>query len=592
MGLRFIWEPEHFLSTPIRVNVPAPAASPRPAPLPAQPPVPAVVSPLLPVLLPLVITAIALSVLFAWLFPPAAGAGAPAVRFTDVTAEAGLRFLHQQGGAEAPTTLGGAVAVLDFNGDGWPDLFFPNGASWPWEESLDKRLSAAGALFRNDGEGRFTNVTAAAGLNAPMQAMAAVAGDYDGDGRPDLFLTCVGPNRLFRNLGEGRFEDVTESAGVGGEENTWSSGAAWLDVDADGRLDLVVLHYARWPQEVGLGQAFAVAEMGRSYGAPTGFFSAPATVWRNLGEGRFAALPDAAGLRDTDADTGRAVAWPLALTPLDANGDRRLDLLITYHQHAPSLFLARGDGTFEKQAVGQAPRQEGAAASLASASALPFAQTSGDAERLRALLAVGALSASQTALPLASRLGVVAADLDLNGRFEVFSGRGLAEPGVNKFEDGRAFARAPEVFWPQGEAWHPLFGDGESALPALIARGVAAADFDGDGDPDLVIAQNNGAPVLLRNDQRAGSPWLRLRLTATRSEPGAGGARVEVHTPRRVLAQTVAPALGYMAQSESTLTFGLGEDARVRKIVIQWPSGQVQELKPDALNRTLEIREP
>ncbi|MDQ5977057.1 MAG: enediyne biosynthesis protein, partial [Verrucomicrobiota bacterium] len=353
----------------------APAASPRPAPPPARPPVPAVVSPLLPVLLPLVVTAIVLSVLFAWLFPPAADAGAPAVRFTDITAEAGLRFLHRQGGADSPTTLGGGVAVFDFNNDGRPDLFFTNGAAWPWEESLDKRLTASAALFRNDGDGRFTNLTAAAGLNTPMQGMAATAGDYDGDGLADLFVTCVGRNRLFRNLGEGRFEDMTETAGVGGEENTWSSGAAWLDVDADGHLDLVVLHYARWPQEVGLGSAFGVAAMGRSYGAPTGFFSTHPTVWRNLGNGRFATLPGTAGLRELDPETGRAVAWPLALTPLDANGDRRLDLLITHHQHAPSLFLARGDGTFEKQAVSAAPRQEGAAVSFAATGVLPVARS-------------------------------------------------------------------------------------------------------------------------------------------------------------------------------------------------------------------------
>jgi hypothetical protein len=147
------------------------------------------------------------------------------------------------------------------------------------------------------------------------------------------------------------------------------------------------------------------------------------------------------------------------------------------------------------------------------------------------------------------------------------------------------------VFWPRGDTWQPLFS-GETDTPALTARGVAAADFDGDGDPDFVIAQNHGAPVLLRNDLRTPAPWLRLRLMATRSEPAAGGARVEVHTPRRVFAQTVAPALGYLAQSDAALTFGLGEDTRVRKVVIQWPSGQVQELKPDALNRTLEIREP
>ena len=570
----------------------APAASPRPAPPPARPPVPAVVSPLLPVLLPLVITAIVLSVLFAWLFPPPADTGAPTVRFTDVTAESGLRFLHQQGGGEAPTTLGGGVTVLDFNQDGRPDLFFTNGAPWPWEESLDKRLTASAALFRNDGEGRFTNVTAAAGLNTPMQGMAATAGDYDGDGLADLFVTCVGPNRLFRNLGGGRFEDVTESAGLAGEENTWSTGAAWLDVDADGRPDLVVLHYARWPQEVGLGAAFGVAAMGRSYGTPTGFFSAPPTVWRNLGGGRFAALPGSAGLRDTDAETGRPVAWPLALTALDANGDRRLDLLITYHQHAPSLFLARGDGTFEKQAAAPAPRQEGAAASFAATGTLPPGPVSGDAERLRAFLVRHPpASAESGQLMLGSRLGVVAADVDLDGRTAIFWGAGRAEPGVNRFENGRDFARRPQVFWPQADTWQPLFGS-EQDLPALTARGVVAADFDGDGDNDFVLAQNNGAPVLLRNDLRTPAPWLRLRLVATRSEPAAGGARVEVHTPRRVFAQTVAPVLGFMAQSDSALTFGLGEDARVRKIVIQWPSGQVQELKPDALNRTLEIREP
>lgn len=546
------------------------------------------VSPLLPVLVPLAVTAIALSLLFAWLFPPPVDAGAPAVRFTDVTAEAGLRFIHQQGGAGAPTTLGGGVTVLDYNRDGRPDLFFTNGAPWPWEESLDKRLTTSPALFRNEGGGRFIDVTAAAGLNTALQGMAAIAGDYDGDGLEDLFVTCVGRNHLFRNLGQGRFEDVTEAAGVGGEENTWSTGAAWLDLDADGRLDLIVLHYARWPQELGLGSAFAVAEMGRSYSAPTGFFSVFPSVYRNEGSGRFALLPGSAGLRDTDPETGRAVAWPLALTALDVNGDRRLDLLISYQQHASALFVARGDGTFAKQAVATAPRQEGAAASFASASAPRFAPV-GDAERLRMLLAPGGARDAAPALSLAAHLGVVAADLDLDGRTEVFSGEGQAESGVNKFAADRAFARPPRVFWPHGDAWASLSGD---PLPALVARGVAAGDFDGDGDTDFVIAQNNATPVLLRNDQRTGAPWLRLRLTATRSESSAGGARVEVHTPRRILAQTVAPALGFMAQSESTLAFGLGDDARVRRLVIQWPSGQVQELKPAALNRTLEIREP
>jgi hypothetical protein len=126
----------------------------------------------------------------------------------------------------------------------------------------------------------------------------------------------------------------------------------------------------------------------------------------------------------------------------------------------------------------------------------------------------------------------------------------------------------------------------------VVARGVAVADLDGDGDSDVIIAQNNGPAIILRNDQRSGSPWLRIALVATRTQADAGGARVEVHTPRRVLIRTMAPAMGYMAQSEPVLDFGLGEDARVRKIVIHWPSGQRQELRPEAINRTLVIREP
>lgn len=583
------------MSTPIRRNtVPAPAHLSPPAPTVPQP-VQSVVSPLLPVLLPLVITSVLLGVVFARLFPPDAAAGAPAVRFTDITAESGLRFAHRQGGDEAPTTIGGGVCVLDYNQDGRPDLFFVNGSPWPWEESLEKRLGRNSALYRNDGQGRFTDVTALVGLNGEMQGMTAVAGDFDNDGLPDLYVTCVGRNHLFRNLGQGRFEDVTETAGVGGEENLWSTGAAWLDVDADGWLDLVVLHYAQWPQEIGLGQAFAVAEMGRSYGTPTGFFSVPPTVYRNLGQGRFAPLPDSAGLRDIDAETGRPVAWPLALTPVDANGDGRLDLLIAYQNHPTSLFVARKDGGFVRQSLANDARQEGAAASLLSASTLPLPPGKGDDERFQALRAASDPMQDSPRLALATKLGVALIDLDLNGRPELFSGNGVAEAAVNRFETTRDFRASPRLLWKPTDQWVPLTGkapDDEATFPRVTARGIVTADIDGDGDDDVIIAQNNGGPLLLRNDQRAGLPWLRLRLIATRSQPEAGGARVEIHTPRRVLAQTVAPALGFMAQSHSVLTFGLGDDARVRKIVIHWPSGQVQELKPTSLNRVLEIREP
>ncbi len=550
--------------------------------------------PLLPVVLTLVVAAIVLSVIFAWAFPTAGPAQAvPAARFTDITAESGVQFVQTHGSSESPTTLGGAVVVLDYDGDGHPDLLFVNGAPWPWEEEMAKRASRGSlVLLHNDGHGHFTDVTAAAGLNVELQGMSAAAGDFDNDGRTDIFVTCVGTNHLFHNRGHGQFEDVTEQAGVGGDENTWSTGATWIDYDGDGRLDLVVAHYARWPQEVSLAMAFTIADVGRSYGAPAGFIGVFPTVYHNEGGGRFTRVPGSAGVHPIDPTTGLPAAKALAVTPVDANGDGKLDLLFTYHTTDNVLFLNQGDGTFRQWAAGPDNRHEGASAGLASASLLPFVQAPGADQRLAALqAAVAADARNRNQLHLSGKLGGALLDYELAGHFALFTGNGRAEPDVNKFEDGRDFSATPQLLLQRGGTWVPAPAVGRWAKP-VVARGIAVADIDGDGDDDIIIAQNNGPAIVLRNDQRSGLPWLRLKLVATRSQPEAGGARVEVHTPRRVLVQTVAPAMGFMAQSEPELTFGLGEDARVRKIVIRWPSGTRQELRPDAINQTLVIREP
>ncbi len=553
--------------------------------------------PLLPVVLTLVVAAIVLSVVFA-LFFPVTGPTQPlsAARFTNVTEASGIRFVQHAGAQESPTTLGGAVVVLDYDNDGHPDLFFVNGTAWPWEDLGAWTHASACTLYHNDGTGHFTDVSQAAGVDLVMQGMGAAVGDFDNDGFPDIFITGVGQNHLLHNKGDGTFEDVSLAADVAGDDHTWSTGATWIDYDGDGLLDLVVAHYARWPQEVPLAMAFTIADLGRSYGAPTGFVSAVPSVYHNLGHGKFALVPGSAGLRNLDPQTGMPVAKTLAVVPVDANGDGKLDLLFTYHTSENALFLNQGDGTFKKWTGGAEKRNEGAAAGLASANILPFANASATDERLAAFQSAGALDAVNSGEPQLHLLGKVGAallDYEFDGHLVLFSGNGHAEPDLNKFEQGRNFSAPPQLFLSRNNRWLPApVAEGGTWARPLVARGIAVADLDGDGDADVIIVQNDGPALILRNDQRSGLPWLRLRLIATRSQPDAGGARVEVHTPRRILTRTVAPAMGFMAQSETTLTFGLGDDARVRKIVIQWPSGQRQELRQSTVNQTVTIREP
>lgn len=548
------------------------------------------VSPLLPVLLTLAVAALILNLVFVRVFPPPDHPAAPAVPLVDVTAESGVRFMPYAGDVPARTTLGGGVIVFDANEDGALDLFFANGAATPGDETLDKRPGRGPALFRNDGRGRFTDVTAASGLDLALPGMGGIAGDFDADGRTDLFLTGLGQNRLFRNVGGGRFEDITEDAGVRGEATAWNTGAAWIDTDGDGQLDLVVVHYARWPSDVSLDQAFAIAELGRSYGAPAGFTGSFPTVYQNLGGGRFAPRPDAAGLRDIDPDTGRPVPYALAVAPLDANDDGRLDLLFTYHLHPPALFLARADGRFER-APRTAERAEGTVALLAGG--MPAAEAGVGDPRAQVLSQLAHTPAEEADLTaLRTKLGFVAADFDHDGRLEVFSGEADAERRVGRSGVQAVRPQVPSLLRARAARWESVPPAPGSWSAAIAARGVATGDLDGDGDADVVLTQHGGAAVVLRNDQRDDRPWLRLRLTATRTHPEAAGARVEVHTPRGILRRVVAPALGLLAQSDATLDFGLGDDARVRRVVIRWPSGQVQELTPPAQNRTHEVREP
>jgi len=560
----------------------------------------AAMSPLVPVLAPIAVAAIALGLVFPRLFPSAPrGTVAPLGRFTDVTREAGLAAPREEVPPdlqETPTTLPGAAAFLDYDNDGHPDLFLVGRPAWPWERP---GAGTACTLYHNDGRGHFTDVSRAAGVDLRLAGMGVAVGDYDGDGYPDIFIAGVGGSRLLHNRGDGTFADVTAAAGVGGDDHVWSSAAVWIDLYGDGKLDLVVCNYARWSRETTLEQAFSAQVSGPSYTSHSGFVSAFPTVYRNLGGGRFADVTARTGLDVIDRQTGFPRAGPLAVAAVDANGDGRLDLLFTYQSGPDVLFLNQGDGTFRQWTGGSPDRREGAFAGLVAGGALALPRQGQAAGRFGILRAAGlamspAPEADDAACHLGDKLGVVLLDYDLDGRIDVLSGEGLAEPALASFEHGREFAAAPRLLWNTGEGWVSAAGaPGRPPVAGpLVARGLAAADVFGNGRLAVLITQNGGPPHLLRNDADLHNSWLRVSLVGTHCQRDAGGARVEVHTPTGVLVQTMEPAMGFMAQSETTLTFGLGADDRVRKVLVRWPSGLRQEVRVTGVDRTVIITEP
>src|ERR1700722_19393559 len=376
------------------------------------------ISPLVPVLVPLAVAAIVIGFVFSRLFPfSSRAAAAPPVRFTDVTSEAGLDFIHDNGvqvGRETPTPLPGAVAFLYYDNDGHPDLFFVCGTSWPWNTTL-AGSPASCALYHNDGKGHFSDVTHEAGLDVNMIGMGVAVGDYDGDGFPDIFVTGIGGNRLFHNQGNGTFVDVTDAAGVRGDAHVWSTGDVWMDIFGDGKLDLVVCNYARWARESGLQDAFAAEIDGPSYAAPAGFVSVFPSVYRNLGNGKFTEISAKTGLNLIDRQTGYPRANPLAVAAVDVNGDGRLDLLFTYESGGDVLFLNQGDGTFRQWKLPAEERREGASAGLVGAGAASFSRLGQAADRFGILREAGLAMAPRAEeggplCQLSDRLGVALLD--------------------------------------------------------------------------------------------------------------------------------------------------------------------------------------
>lgn len=523
-------------------------------------------------------------------------ATAPVVPFTDITAAAGIDFVHENGARGAkllPETMGAGCAFLDYDGDGDPDILLANARPWPGEEAPGIPLPTP-ALYRNEGGGRFRDVTQEAGLAVPLYGMGIAVGDYDGDGRPDVFLSALGANRLLHNEG-GRFRDVTASAGVAGGEDTWSTSAGFLDHDGDGDLDLFVCNYVRWSRAIDEAVDYQLTGVGRAYGPPKNFEGTQPYFYRNEGGGRFREVAAEVGLHVTNPATGAPIAKALALVLLDPDRDGDVDVMVANDTVRNFYFQNLGDGTFREDALGLGVAYD-SDGSATGAMGIDAAYFRGD-ETLGIGIGnfateMSSLYVSEGARPLfsdqaitegigpASRkmlsFGLFFLDYDLDGRPDLFQTNGHLEEEINTVQPSQHYQQPSQLFWNGGPASGGTFvpveagSSGDLDRP-IVGRGAAYADVDGDGDLDLLITQTAGPPLLLRNDQALGHGWLRLRLVGRKANRDAIGALVEVEAGGVTQRQLVTPTRSYLSQVEPVLTFGLGLEEAATAVRITWP---------------------
>jgi hypothetical protein len=550
--------------------------------------------------------------------PGADPAVPPAVRFTDITESAGIDFVHVNGAYGErlmPETIGSGAAFFDYDRDGDQDLFLVNSREWEGHETLAEPPTQR--LYRNDGSGRFEDVTARAGLALSAYGMGVAIGDVDGDGWEDLFLTTLNKNRLFRNE-QGVFRDVTDEAGVAGGPDTWSSSAAFVDYDNDGDLDLFVVNYVKWSREIDLEIDFRLTGLGRAYGAPLNFVGTDNQLYRNDGGGRFTDVSAEAGIPVVDPVSRNPVGKGLGVVPFDYDGDGWQDLIVVNDTVRNFLFRnlgAEGKAGFEETAIfeGVAYDRNGKATSpmgvdvarfrddadlgiavgnFANEMASLFVTTEGRPPFVDEAVLEGLGPASR--IPLT--FGLMFFDYDLDGRQDLLLANGHLEHEIHKVQQSQHYAQPPSLFWNCGEAcgqrFVPVEPTGATAgdmAQARVGRGIAYADIDGDGDLDVLITQNGRRPALLRNDQQTGHHWLRVELAGDAPNPGAIGARVALSAGGVTRVRDVRPSRGYLSQVERAVTFGLGSMDKVDALHIRWPDGSEQTVIPDGIDRTLRV---
>jgi hypothetical protein len=534
----------------------------------------------------------------------------PERRYADVTDAAGLRFTHDNGAFGQkwlPETIGPGVVVFDANGDDRPDVLFVNGRSFPGkpgEASTQKLFLNIGGQGGTGGTGgtggmKFEDATARAGLDVSAYCLGGAAADLDNDGDQDVFLSCLGQDFLLRNDG-GRFADVSRQAGLTAEYELGAS-AVLFDADRDGLLDIYVTRYVKWTPET---DAFcSVDGKVKAYCTPLTYPGVPARFYRNQGGLRFQDRTREAGLLQPGAKS-------MGVAMLDVDGDGWTDLAVANDTTPNLLFRNKGQGVFEEVGL-----TSGMAVSESGTARGGMGIDAGDYERTgRPSLVVGYFANEMSGLyrndgeqtftdvaPLTQlgrstllyvTWGTFFFDYDLDGWLDVFMANGHLDPEWEKTAARVSFAQPQQLFRNQGNGnlIEVTATEGGDLAKHLVARGSAFADFDGDGDLDLVV-MTNGGPAHLYENRGPHGHWLRVGLSGVKSNRDGIGARIEVTVKGAVQTWLVHTGGSYLSQPQVEPVFGLGDAAVADKVVIRWPSGIVQTLTGVKADQRIEVGE-
>jgi len=530
------------------------------------------------------------------------GAMAPQLgfKFTDVTAQAGIHFQHNSGaygGKLLPETLGSGCAFFDYDNDGWQDILLVNAMDWPGH----KRQRSTPRLYHNNRDSTFTDVTKATGLDIEMYGMGVAVGDYDNDGFPDLLITCVGQSRLFHNTGKGTFTEVTRTSGLQGHQG-FSTSAVWFDYDRDGLLDLFICNYVRWSSEHDV--FCSVDGQHKSYCTPEAYRGDTSWLFHNRGNGTFEDVTATSGIFDSSSKS-------LGVAMIDYDQDGWPDLLVANDTQPNKLYRNLGNGKFKDVAVdaGLAFSAEGKARAGMGVDVGDFensgrpgiAITNFDNEMIGLYRAArpgiydDIAVAAGIGLPSRTTLGFGCAflDVDLDGSLDLAVANGHIDETVRNIRGNTGYAQPAQLFLNQGSG---KFRDVASEVNGgfeqpKVGRGLAFADFDRDGDLDILMTTNNGPAFLYRNDQSAGNRSIRFRLTGTRSNRDAIAAIVRIYYNGQTQSRTVRGGSSYLSQSELPVTFGVGKRDKIERATVEWPSGRTEDFKDLATGKSYQAIE-